>query len=108
MQAIHTAVTDSGLKARAADLGARIRAENGVARSQARFATSSPWVALAYLTATKSYNIGKPLAEDLLPTQPVLQVRYSAAFSNIFLLEVILLSFLKVHGRQNARYMETH
>lgn len=32
-QAIHTAVTDSTLQARAADLGARIRAENGVARA---------------------------------------------------------------------------
>ncbi len=32
-QVIHTAVTDSGLRARAADLGTRIRAENGVARA---------------------------------------------------------------------------
>jgi UDP:flavonoid glycosyltransferase YjiC (YdhE family) len=32
-QAIHTTVTDSALRARAADLGARIRAENGVARA---------------------------------------------------------------------------
>ncbi len=32
-QAIHTAVTDSALQSRAADLGARIRAENGVARA---------------------------------------------------------------------------
>ena len=32
-QAIHTAVTDSALRARAAALGERIRAENGVARA---------------------------------------------------------------------------
>ena len=32
-QAIHTAVTDSALRTRAADLGTRIRAENGVARA---------------------------------------------------------------------------
>lgn len=32
-QAIHTAVTVSALQSRAADLGARIRAENGVARA---------------------------------------------------------------------------
>jgi UDP:flavonoid glycosyltransferase YjiC (YdhE family) len=32
-QAIHAAVTDPALQARAADLGARMRAENGVARA---------------------------------------------------------------------------
>jgi UDP:flavonoid glycosyltransferase YjiC (YdhE family) len=32
-QAIHTSVTDPALRTRAADLGARIRAENGVARA---------------------------------------------------------------------------
>jgi UDP:flavonoid glycosyltransferase YjiC (YdhE family) len=32
-QAIHTAITDSALRTRAADLGTRIRAENGVARA---------------------------------------------------------------------------